>query len=257
MVSKLVDEIGQFHDQVSILKQLNWDTTKILQEIRNSGCLPQDSDSAYIIPDGDLDTLSRVCETLPTIVVIGQSLYAKVVVVNELLGEAVLPDGDGVVDSESWRTIRLKFGPRGVSLVLPDSYVLASTLSSFEREGQCVPRRDLELKDDDKLDPALTLSVAEVTLPHPLFKAGAQVICSSTGLDSTNEQLEQKVKAFCEGAVPVLIYAIEHEELSEQVKIIFNNHLIVVCSHAILQIKRQRYRRNVLNDIHCYIIATT
>jgi hypothetical protein len=217
MASKLVEKITQFHDQVSILKQINWDTTKVLQEIRSSSCLPQDSDSTYIIPDDDLDALSRVCETLPAIVVLGQSLYAKIVVVNELLGEAVLPDGDDVGDSESWRTIRLKFGPRGVSLVLPDSYVLASTLSSFEREGQSVPRSDLELKNDDKLDPALALSVAEVTLPHPLLKAGAQIICSSTGLDLENEQFEQKVKAYCEGAIPVVIYAIEHEELSEQV----------------------------------------
>lgn len=217
MVSKLVEEITQFHDQRSILKQINWDTTKVLHEIRSSGCLPQDSDSAYLIPDEDLDALSLVCETLPTIVVIGQSLYAKVVVVNEILGEAVLPDGDDVGDSESWRTIRLKFGPRGVSLVLPDSYVLASTLSSFEREGQCVPRSDLELKSNDKLDPALALSVAEVTLPHSLLKAGAQIVCSSTGLDSTTEELEQKVKACCEGAIPIVIYAVEHEELSEQV----------------------------------------
>ena len=217
MVSKLVDEIGQFRDQGSILKQINWDTTKILQEIRNSGCLPQDNDSTNLIPDGDLDALSRICESLPTIIVIGQSLYAKVVVVNELLGEAVLPDGDDIGSSESWRTIRLKFGPRGVSLVLPDSFVLASTLSSFEGEGQSVPRTDLQLKNDDKLDPALALSVAEVTLPHSLLKAGAQIICSSTGLDSPNELLGQKVKAYCEGTIPILIYAIEHEELSEKV----------------------------------------
>lgn len=222
MFSKLVEEIGQYHHQRSILKQINWDTTKVLQEIRNSGCLPRESSSAYIIPDDDLDSLSRVSETLPTIIVIGQSLYAKVVIVNELLGEAVLPDGDdiGVSDgiSESWRTIRLKFGPRGVSLVLPDSYVLASTLNSFERESQCVPRRDLVLKNDDKLDPALALSVAEVTLPHPLLKAGVQIICSSTGLDSTTEQLQQQVKTYCEGVIPILIFAIEYEELSEQVE---------------------------------------
>ena len=221
MGSKLVDKISQFHDQVSILKQINWDTTKVLQEIRSSSCLPHDSDSTYVIPDDDLDALSRVCETLPTIVVFGQSLYAKIVVVNELLGEAVLPDGDDVGDSESWRTIRLKFGPRGVSLVLPDSFVLPSDLTSFEREGQSVPRSDLELKNDDKLDPTLALSVAEVTLPHPLLKAGAQIICSSTGLDLENEQLEQKVKAYCEGAVPIVIYAIEHEELSEEVQSTF------------------------------------
>ena len=224
MASKLMNEINQFHDQAAILKQINWDTTKILQEIHSSGCLPQDSESAYHIPDDDSYALSRVCETLPTIVVIGQSLYAKVVVVNELLGEAVLPDGYDAGDSISWRTIRLKFGPRGVSLVLPDSYVLASTFSSFEREGQCVPRRDLELKHDDKSDPALALSVAEVTLPHPLLKAGAQIICSSTGLDSTSEKLEQ-IKAHCEGATSVVIYAIEHEELSEKVQ-----HTLIILS---------------------------
>ena len=225
MSSKLVNEISQFHDQGSILKQINWETTKVLQEIRNSGCLPQESDSAaaHHISDDDSYALSRVCETLPTIVVIGQSLYAKVVVVNELLGEAVLPDGDDVGDSKSWRTIRLKFGPRSVSLVLPDSYVLASTLSSFEREGQCVPRSDLEVKDDEKIDPALALSVAEVTLPHPLLKAGAQIICSSTGLDSTSDKLEQKVKTLCEDAISIVIYAIEHEELSEKVCHIFDN----------------------------------
>ena len=238
MVSKLVEEIGQFHEQGSILKQINWDTTKVLQEIRNSGCLPQDSDSAYLIPDKDLDALSRVCETLPTIVVLGQSLYAKVVVVNELLGEAVLPDGDVIDSSKSWRTIRLKFGPRGVSLILPDSYVLASTLSgSFEREGQCVPRRDLEVKNEEKLDPAVALSVAEVTLPHPLLKAGAQIVCSSTEFDSTTDQVEQKVKACSEGAVPILIFALEYEELSEQViysseyyDILYLQHLMCRCT---------------------------
>lgn len=213
MATDLVGEISKFHEQASILKQINWDTNKVLQEIRNSGCFSQDANSAYL-PEEDADTLSRVCETLPTVVVIGQSRYAKVVVVNELLGEAILPDADDLDSSTtSWRTVRLKFGPRGVSLVLPDSYVLASTLNSFESEGQSVPRRDLEIKSNDRMDPALALSVAEVTLPHPLLKAGAQIVCSSTGPDSTSEQ---KLQVCCEGAVPVIIYAMEYEELSEQ-----------------------------------------
>lgn len=212
MATKLVEEISQFRDQVSILKQINWDTNKVLQEIRDAG-FSQDANSASL-PEEDSDTLSRACETLPTLVVIGQTRYAKVVVVNELLGEAILPYADDLDTSTTWRTVRLKFGPRGVSLVLPDSYVLASTLNSFEREGQCVPRRDLEIKSNDQMDPALALSVAEVTLPHPLLKAGAQIICSSTSPDSTNEPT---FHVYSEEAVPIIIYAIEHEELSEQV----------------------------------------
>ena len=214
MATKLVEEISQYHEQVSILKQTNWDTNKVLQEIRNSGCFSQDTNSAHL-PEEDSDTLSRACESWPALLVIGQTRYAKVVVVNELLGEAILPDGDDLDDSTTWRTVRFKFGPRGVSLVLPDSYVLASTLNSFEREGQCVPRADLEIKSSEQLDPALTLSVAEVTLPHPLLKAGAQVVCcSATSPDCSSENF----RSCCEGAVPVIVYAIEHEEFSEQVR---------------------------------------
>lgn len=213
----LIDDIGQYHDQGSILKQIKYDTTKVLQEIRNSACLPQDSDSTYEIPNDDLDVLSRICETSPTIVVFGQSLYAKVVVVNELLGQAVLPCEFENADLESWRTVRLKYGIYGVSVVLPDSYVLPSKLCSLEREGHFVSKDDLVLKENEKSDPTSALSVAEVTLPHPILKAGAQIICTSSNINSYIQNLDEQVKGYNEKAITVLIYAIEHKELSEQV----------------------------------------
>jgi receptor-interacting serine/threonine-protein kinase 5 len=76
-----------------------------------------------------------------------------------------------------------------------------------------VPKADLELHEMDRTDPALSAAVAEVSLDHPLLKTGAEIICSPSNVDGC---VEQVFKACVEDVLPILIFAIDTDNLSEQ-----------------------------------------
>lgn len=213
MAANLPYEISKFQEHSRLLKQIKRDTNRYFQEIQDSGQFSQDVLSAYL-PESDYQSLA-VCEKPPTIIVIGQTCFAKVCVINELLGEPVLPVVGELDSRTSWRMIRLKYGNiSNVSLVLPDSFELAANLNAYEGSWECVPRADLELTEVQRDDPALATAVAEVSLTHPLLKAGAELVCSPSNHEG---DIDNIFRACCEDVLPIVLYAIEFDVLTEKV----------------------------------------
>lgn len=214
MAANLPYEISKFQEHSRLLKQIKRDTNRYFQEIQDSGQFSQDVLSAYL-PESDYQSLA-VCEKPPTIIVIGQTCFAKVCVINELLGEPVLPVVGELDSRTSWRMIRLKYGNiSNVSLVLPDSFELAANLNAYEGSWECVPRADLELTEVQRDDPALATAVAEVSLTHPLLKAGAELVCSPSNHEG---DIDNIFRACCEDVLPIVLYAIEFDILTEKDK---------------------------------------
>lgn len=213
MAANLPYEISKFQEHSRLLKQIKRDTNRYFQEIQDSGQFSQDVLAAYL-PENDYQSLA-VCEKPPTIIVIGQTCFAKVCVINELLGEPVLPVVGELDSRTSWRMIRIKYGNiSNVSLVLPDSFELAANLNAYEGSWECVPRADLELTDLQRDDPAMATAVAEVSLSHPLLKAGAELVCSPSNHEGDVENI---FRACCEDVLPIILYAIEFDVLTEKV----------------------------------------
>lgn len=238
MAANLPYEISKFQEHSRLLKQIKRDTNRYFQEIQDSGQFSQDVLSAYL-PDNEYQSLARVCEKPPTIIVIGQTCFAKVCAINELLGEPVLPVVGELDSRTSWRMIRIKYGNiSNVSLVLPDSFELAANLDAYEGSWECVPRADLELTAIQRDDPAMATAVAEVSLSHPLLKAGAELVCSPSNHEGDVENI---FRACCEDVLPIVLYAVEFDILTEKVgkknlieKVIFKlTGLLLIENHSV------------------------
>lgn len=215
MAANLPYEISKFQEHSRLLKQIKRDTNRYFQEIQSSRQFSDDVLSAFL-PESDNQSLAKVCEKPPTIIVIGQTCFAKVCVINELLGEPVLPVVGELDSHTSWRMIRIKYGNiSNVSLVLPDSFELAANLDAYEGSWECVPRADLELTEIQRDDPAMASAVAEVSLSHPLLKAGAELVCSPSNHEGDVENI---FRACCEDVLPIVLYAIEFDILTEKDK---------------------------------------
>lgn len=214
MSANLPYEISKFQEHIRLLKNIKKDTDKAFKDLQDSGQYSEDVLSAYL-PEDQYNFLDSVCEKPPTVIVVGQTCFSKVCVINELLGEPVLPTVEDLECDTSWRMIRIKYGNiSNVSLVLPDSFELAAALNAYEGCWQCVPREDLEITGQEKSDPALATAVAEISLNHPLLKAGAQLVCSPSNDQGDAENI---FRACCEDVLPILLYAIEFDSLSEKV----------------------------------------
>ncbi|KXJ28456.1 dual serine/threonine and tyrosine protein kinase [Exaiptasia diaphana] len=213
MSANLPYEISKFQEHIRLLKNIKKDTSRAFKDLHESGQYSDDVLSAYL-PEDQYQFLDSVCEKPPTIIVVGQTCFSKVCVINELLGEPVLPTVEDLECGTSWRMIRIKYGNiSNVSLVLPDSFELAAALNAYEGCWQCVPREDLEVTGTEKSDPALATAVAEISLNHPLLKAGAQIVCSPSNDEGDVENI---FRACCEDVLPILLYAIEFDTLSEK-----------------------------------------
>lgn len=216
MAANLPYEIAKFQEHSRLLKQIKRNTNRYFRDIQDSGHFSQEVLSAYL-PENDSQSLTKVCEKPPTIIVIGQTCFAKVCVINELLGEPILPVVGELDSRTSWRMIRLKYGNiSNVSLVLPDSFELAANLDAYEGSWESVPRADLELTELQRDDPAMASAVAEVSLNHPLLKAGAELVCSPSNHEGDVENI---LRACCEDVLPIVLYALEFDMLTERVSV--------------------------------------
>ena len=214
MAANLPYELTKFHEHTRLLKQVKRETDRAFYEIQQSGSFTSDTLRAYL-PEDEYQELAHVCEKPPTIIVLGTSCYAKVCTINELVGEPILPIVEDLDNSVSWRMIRFKHGHQStLSLVLPDSFELAAALDAYEGSWRSVPRADLELRGRDRTDPALTAAVAEVSLDHPLLKTGAEIVCSPSNSQGT---VEQVFKSCIEDVLPIIIFAIDNNSLTEKV----------------------------------------
>ena len=217
MASNLPYELSKFKEHTKLLKQVKKETDKTFCEIKNLG---QYAPSAYdtnspLFPDIEYHELAQTCDKPPTIIVLGTSCYAKVCVINELLGEPILPLVDNDDAKVMWRMIRLKHGFYStLSLVLLENFELAAALDAYEGTWRSVPRADVELRGCDCNDPAYTAAVAEVCLDHPLLKSGAEIICSPSNSDKCVEKI---LEEFEEDVLPILVFAIDTETLEEKV----------------------------------------
>ena len=215
MAANLPYELTKFREHTKLLKQVKRETDKAFHEIQQSGHFAPDTLRAFLLPEDEYHELAHICDKPPTIIVLGTSCYAKVCAINELVGEPILPLVEEGDQSVMWRMVRFKHGYYStLSLVLPDSFELAAALDAYEGTWRSVPRADLELRGRDRADPALTAAVAEVCLDHPLLKTGTEIICAPSNTESC---VEQVFKACVEDVLPIVVFAVDSERLTQEV----------------------------------------
>uniref|UniRef100_A0A1I8ICJ9 Guanylate kinase-like domain-containing protein n=1 Tax=Macrostomum lignano TaxID=282301 RepID=A0A1I8ICJ9_9PLAT len=143
-------------------------------------------------------------------VVLGQTRYAKAVLVNEILRQDLLPvatDSDSVYNG--WRMIRFRFAAKPASpgrQLRPDGGPVGLPAAVGHHSEQ-----DLILQAEERTDLANRAAVMEVALNHPLLRDGAILVVSPCKeLCNVAEVFSQCTR----GAQPILVYAIELDHLT-------------------------------------------
>lgn len=169
-----------------------------------------------LLQEEEAEVLSTATKP-PGIVILGQNIYTKARLINEIFNRNLFPlEFSESEKNGNYRSVQFKHGHNlSVSLQLPDDYDLVDNLESYKGPWKTIPRKDLEINDNEIGDPALGLAVLEVNLNHVLLRHGARVIVSpsSPNCDIRNVYLDcvQEVS-------PILIYCYEDEVLPEKVK---------------------------------------
>ncbi|XP_077983398.1 dual serine/threonine and tyrosine protein kinase-like [Glandiceps talaboti] len=215
MAASLPSEFGKFERYRRNVGQILGDTKGAFEEITSSGHFEPGQISFIEIPETEEECLNDILDKPPCLVILGQSCYAKAVVVNEILGENILPQDDNADQpGSSCRMLRFQFGPKSnVSIVLPDSFELVNeNLHDYDVHRTTIAKEDLELKGEAQFDPYLRQSVLEVCLNHMLFQDGAQLVVSPCNCIGQN--IVETYSKCVEGVLPIVVYALSSNTLT-------------------------------------------
>lgn len=158
--------------------------------------------------------ITSVIEHPVTIIIFGQTPYAKSRIVNELFNKNVFPSLEEHSNVKI-RMVRIYHGNTNtVSLTLPDDYDLVDNLEAYNSPWITIPQTDLEVPEKDKADAASGLAVMEVTQNHPLLRFGTHIVVSPS---SHEDQFEEAVRRCTGNATPVIIYGFASDMLTEVV----------------------------------------
>ncbi|XP_075052202.1 dual serine/threonine and tyrosine protein kinase [Mixophyes fleayi] len=164
-------------------------------------------------PRQEEDYLKLTVRCRPCLFVLGQNCSSRGRVVNALLGDKLLPIGEGC-DPETCkrRRIRLRYGKQTmVSLALPEQYELVHQLAAHRGKWDTIPEEDMEVPEDEE-DPAHRLAELEVTLPHQLLQEVDIVVSPCRGSHPATSTLEDYV----DHVQSVIVYAISGDLLTSQ-----------------------------------------
>lgn len=171
------------------------------------------------LSDIEEEEIESVVRRPPCIVIFGQTLYAKAHVVNELFNKVILPLVEVNDRDVRWRMVRFKHGEQNnISLALPGSYELVDHLAAYNRPWQTIPNEDLEVESSLSQSPnndlAKGLACLEVRLPLALLKE-CQVVVGPWNTWT----VEEVYKESTDGVMPILVYAISKDILSDEVSL--------------------------------------
>ena len=207
----LARQVQSFRQHAKKLKKIFKDTVKVLSDL-------QDFDESLSI-DSILaleaqKCISNVVSGRTALVVFGETRLRSYIV-NEVLGEAILPLP--WEPNENWRMIHFKYKKHRVMSHMRDGYDLATDRPvtqalSFHR----IPREGLCLNGPG-VDTTLGDATLEVGLNNAILEAGFEIICSPTsvsGVDAIKRALQ-----VCQVELhPFFIYGHDtRSTLSEQV----------------------------------------
>ncbi|XP_050411841.1 dual serine/threonine and tyrosine protein kinase [Patella vulgata] len=210
MTSSLASELHKFCGHSQRLQEILEETKKCFGDINNSGQYNGTQIvMAELLKEEETEVLSLI-EKPQTIVVLGQTPYAKSRLINELFSMQILPPLDNNIQ---YRMVKFKHGEtQTVSLALPDDYDLVDNLEAYNGPWKTIPRQDLELYESRKDDIAKDSAVLEVSLNHPLLRFGTTLLMSS----SKHETAEECLKGCVQDVTPVIIYGFVTEQLADK-----------------------------------------
>ncbi|CAG5122105.1 unnamed protein product, partial [Candidula unifasciata] len=209
MNANLSSELSRFCNQTSRLKQIFFETKRCFEDINSSGRFDGTQIISAELLKEEATEIASIIDHPPTIIIFGQTAYAKSRIVNELFNKNVFPLLEET-SNVKMRMVRIYHGSTNtVSLTLPDDYDLVDNLEAYNGHWITIPQTDLEIHDKDN---ANDLAVMEVTQNHQLLRLGAQVVVSPS---ASEDQVAEIIQQCTENATPIIIYGFASDLLTE------------------------------------------
>ncbi|XP_021344810.1 dual serine/threonine and tyrosine protein kinase-like [Mizuhopecten yessoensis] len=214
-MASLTTEINRFNSCSKRLQIILDDTKRCFDDINESGRSEAGQlFSAELLQEEEQEILATARKP-PGIVIFGQNAYCKSCVVNEIFSRNIFPRFENGDINGNNRMVQFKYGSNlSVGLSLPDGYDLAENLEAYKRPWSTIPIEDIEISENPSLDGANGTAVLEVSINHSMLRHGAKVIVSPSMNDSGSD-LEQKYSKCCEKVSPILLFAFQTQELTE------------------------------------------
>lgn len=217
MAVNLPSELHKFCSHSSRLRQIFEETKKCFDDINVSGNFDGTQIIQAVLLQEEESEIAHTVERPPTIVVFGQTPYAKARIVNELFSKKVLPSLENEESDLRLRMVRFKLGDIStVSLALPDDYDLVDTLEADNGPWHTIPSRDLVISDNHNRvegDNARGMAHLEVTQNHPLLRYGTHIVVAPSVPQGLTEDLVKQ----CVNHVPsIIVYGFASDQLHEK-----------------------------------------
>ncbi|XP_019866384.1 dual serine/threonine and tyrosine protein kinase-like isoform X2 [Aethina tumida] len=205
MLSEVPREFRRHAKHCNSLSRILRDTNCALEYIVNTLQLGRDL-SEDIVNQDIIDKLRAKLTRSPTLLIFGQDCHAKALFVNKLLGQPILP-----LHSKRWRYITFIHGHiKNIRLTLGHDIEIVEQLKAHERNWVTLPEEDLQRNDEEcLLDHCPSL---EVELNHAVLKENVKIMVPP---DCQPEQLPEVLGKHMENTLPVIIYTISNDLLSE------------------------------------------
>ncbi|XP_053377594.1 dual serine/threonine and tyrosine protein kinase-like isoform X2 [Mercenaria mercenaria] len=210
MPSTLASGIKRFCNHSKRLHTILEETKRCFDDINESGKNENGPLVSLEVLHEEEEEILSTADKLPGIVVLGQNEYCKSRIVNELFQRTIFPTFDPNDNDRRYRTVRFRYGDNlCINLELPGEYSLAENLEAYNGPWNTIPRKDLEISENEEPDSAVGTAVLEVSFNHQLLRYGCTLVVAAS-----NVLFEEEVKRCIENISPILIYAFHTESLT-------------------------------------------
>ncbi|KAL1493339.1 hypothetical protein ABEB36_011413 [Hypothenemus hampei] len=206
MLSELQKEFKHYNKRCQNLQRILKDTHTSLNDINNLLQVGWEFKRELSMYDA-LESLRQKVDRIPHLIIFGQTCHAKALFINLLLQQNILP-----YNSSQWRHITFKYGPiKSIHLTLGHEIEIVEELKAHEETSWVtIPEEDLRREDrDNLLDHCPSI---EVILKHKLLKDNVKVMVPP---DCHLDQLVEVLGRFSENILPVIIYSVSDDMLSD------------------------------------------
>ncbi|GAB1605183.1 dual serine/threonine and tyrosine protein kinase-like [Argonauta hians] len=215
----LVEEIQNFTENSHRLKQILEETKSLFEDIKckTSNLDRRDAPDTLLLNEENSEIMSVSCKPL-TFVILGESIYTKACVVNEILEEEILPAFDGNSDDNLiTRELLIKYGEVAcATFILSFGYTVIEGLEGKHNCHAQIHKDDIIITNEDggATDNESPFGTLEITLDDKILNAGAQIVVAPSNVPA--EDMEEILKNYIDNVLPIFIFTFKGSTLSDK-----------------------------------------
>ncbi|XP_052234195.1 dual serine/threonine and tyrosine protein kinase-like isoform X1 [Dreissena polymorpha] len=212
MSAGLATGIKRYRRHCGRLKRILDETKRCYEDINSNTSNENDKIQVSDLVSGEEGKILSVAHKQPGILVLGQNQYCKAKIVNEIFNRTIFPNFEGTTDTTKCRTVRFKNGENiSLSLEVPGGFTLPANLEAYNGPWNTIPRKDLEVSENESASSDMGMAILEVSFNHQLLRNDCTLVVAGTSIP-----FEDEIKRCIEHMSPIVVYAFQAEQLSSK-----------------------------------------